>query len=259
MNRATQMAIIGAFVLGMLVAAYYAFTAPESTIQSRLAAGALGSLLASVVYGFLTFFLVRESAQDKKQFRECLAELERRDLQGVRHIRAKTDFEPEFWISLLSSASTSLDLAGHALSQWCEEPYRTSFVATLRRVASNGGKVRILLMRPDGDSHRRRQELVGTIYTERINMTLRTLRDEVIGTLAPSFRKNITIKWNGTADLHNVFIRTDNTVLVSPYLTTMNSRHAIQLVLTPDGRFGATYRSDFENLFERSELMDLVT
>jgi len=258
MNRAAKMAMIGAFLIGILVAAYYIFTTPEASIQNRLATGMLGSLLAAIVYSLLTFFLVRESVEDKKEFRECLAELKRRDLQGVRHIRAKTEFEPVFWISLLSSASTCLDLTGHALSQWCEEPYRESFVSTLRRIASNGGKVRILLMKPDGENHTRRQELVGTIYTDRIRTTIRTVHNDVLRQIAPSYQKNISMKWNGTADFYNVFIRTDTTVLVSPYLTTMNSQHAIQLVFTPGGRFGTTYCTDFENLFKKSDPLDLT-
>jgi len=61
------------------------------------------------------------------------------------------------------------------------------------------------------------------------------------------------MKWNGSAEFHNVFIRTDTTMLITPYLATMNSQDAIQLVLNPQSQFGTMYLNDFEKLFNLSE------
>ncbi|MFA5252564.1 MAG: hypothetical protein WC454_08280 [Phycisphaerae bacterium] len=251
-ERVLKLIVIILFLLSILIACYYAYTYPPESIHRTLAIGAIGSLIASLFYGMLMFVLVKESAEDKKRFLERLKELEKRDLQGIRHIRAKNEFAPDYWVSLLNTAATVLDLSGHALSQWCEEPYRPFFIATLKRVAANG-KVRILLMNPSGETHRRRQNLVGVSYRDRIQTTLTTIQQEVIAKLDPLLRKNINIKWNSDAEFHNVFIRTDNTVLVSPYLSTMNSRDAIQLIFDPKEKFGAMYLNDFEKLFSLSQ------
>ncbi|MFC1794332.1 hypothetical protein ACFL3Q_12180 [Planctomycetota bacterium] len=219
-----------AFFLSTIIACYYAYKCPVDSIRRTLAIGALASILASLFYGLLMFYLVRESTEDKKRFLTYLHEIEKRKLQGIRHIRAKSEFSPDFWISLVNTAATGLDIGGHALSQWCEEPYRSHFIASLKRVAGNG-KVRILLMKPDGEAHQRRQDITGVSYTDRIQITLSTIKEEVLAKIGLSLRKNITMKWTGNNDFHNVFIRTDSTVLVSPYLATMSSRDAIQLVL----------------------------
>jgi len=244
--------IIIIFVFAIITACYYVFESPRDSIPHTIAIGALASLIASLFYGLLMFFLVRESTEDKKRFLAYINEIEKRKLKGIRHIRAKSEFAPEFWISLVNTAATGLDIGGHALSQWCEEPYRSHFISSLKRVAENG-KVRILLMKPDGEAHQRRLGLTGVSYAERIQTTLSTIQDEVLAKVNSSLRKNITMKWTGNNDFHNVFIRTDSTVLVSPYLATMSSRDAIQLVLDPKEQFGSMYLNDFDKLFNLSE------
>ena len=123
-----------AFFLATIIACYYAFKDPMDSIRRTFAIGALASLIASLFYGLLMFVLVRESTEDKKQFLACLNEIEKRKLKGIHHIRAKSEFAPEFWISLSGSEDQETEAHWRAVGHG-GQARRTRRDAPGRRVA----------------------------------------------------------------------------------------------------------------------------
>lgn len=171
---------------------------------------------------------------------------------GVRRIADKYDFNPDFWNSLMCSPSQRIDLVGHALSKWLEEPYKPAFIARLSETATSGGMVRILVLKPDGEAHHRRASAVGVVYKKRTEQTLRTLCQAVLPAIPESHRGNIDVRWADEA-LYYMLVRTDQITVVSPYLPASDSKHALVLVLDSGSKYATTYANDFSKLFDVSE------
>jgi hypothetical protein len=170
---------------------------------------------------------------------------------GLLRIADKYDFNPAFWNGMMTQSVTRLDMAGHALSKWVEEPYRDTFLARLAETATLGGSVRILLLNPNGPAHAQRASSAGLVYRNRIYATLTAL-SSVIAALPEGRRDNVAVRWTADA-LRYMFIRSDTITVVSPYLSATDSKDALVFVFEPHSRHALTYAADFDKLFTAAE------
>lgn len=241
------------FLTGALVASGFLLTSARDSLGYAVATGILTSLGASVMFAGLGYLALKAPLADKLALAEVVYELERRDLQGIESIREKYTFDPPFWLGLLGEAKSSLDLLGHALSKWCDTPYKTDFIETLVNVANRGGKVRILMMKAGGDCQKRLKEATGMDHSAKAQKLMAVLSEEVLPRVKKRSLGNITVKTIDILDLPYMMVRTDFHIVVSPYLACTPSQQNPLLVLGDGTMFANTYLNDFEKLFDAGE------
>jgi nucleoside phosphorylase len=176
--------------------------------------------------------------------------------EGVERVMEKYDFRPRFWIDLLTETKLRLDLLGHALNKWCEESFATHFADNMSRIVRNGGTVRLLVMKPNGQNQKRISNALGIGdqgYAKRIKQTLHFVRENVFAKLSPSRQKRLQVRYVSTPDLPYMMVRTDRTIVVSPYLAKSDSKRNLLIVLRADTKFAAAYGVDFDKLFKAAE------
>lgn len=176
-------------------------------------------------------------------------------LDGVLAIREKYTFEPQFWNGLLRDTRKRLDLAGHALNKWFEEPYKETFTSTLHRLAKDGKDVRLLVLKPDGQTQKCVSSAMGMGdhgYNQRIQRTLDFLQ-EIRRGLPRAHQARICVRLVDEKPLPYMFVRTDQSVVVSPYLARSGSKHNILILLKAGTKHAVAYAEDFSSLFQAAE------
>lgn len=245
--------IIGLLVLiGIVAGLGFILNSPEDTVLRSMSIGVLSSLVSALIFATMIYFLVNEPMTDRAKLKDLLEELQKRELQGVDTIREKYEFIPEYWISLVRESQCELDLLGHSLAKWCEQPYADPFAEQLITIARKGGKVRIVILHPDGKSHDRIQQSLKKSYSQEIRSFVTFLNRKVLDTLPVKKRDCVTIKWCEDIDFPYMFIRTDQHVVVSPYLAMTDSEHNLLMAFHRDSQFANTFRNDFERIFAAS-------
>lgn len=172
------------------------------------------------------------------------------DHQGIRLVRPKYKFEPEFWLRVLAESNSSLDIVGNALNTWCEAPYATAYEFQIKKIISNGGQVRLGLLDPNGAAHARLRARTGTDYSKRIAETLQFISERIVNAVPKTSRKRLCITTLSDTDLPYMAIRTDESVLVAPYFSQNDSKkHGIMMVLDRESQFGTGFLGDMEQIF----------
>jgi len=254
MKRMIVLIILGALIIGISLVGYL-LSSPKETLQFTLASGVLSSLIASVVFSIILYFLLNEPVSDRAELKSLLAELEDRELKGIKTVREKHTFDPEYWLSLIREGRKELDVMGHSLAKWCEEPYAKIFAEQLISIAKSNGKVRIVILNPDGDSHNRKSISLNKSYEARIKGFINFIKKEVLNKLSNGQKNNIDIRWVLDIDLPYMYIRTDRTVVVSPYLAKTDSLNNLLLSLAQGSKYAVMYRNDFDRIFADCEVV----
>jgi hypothetical protein len=170
--------------------------------------------------------------------------------QGVRYVRYKYAFEPLFWLSVLEEADQSLEMVGHALHTWCEEPYATAFESRILKIIRSGGTVRLSVMNPTGSAHTRLRERVGRDYKNQIAETLSFIQTRVLNVLSKKEKSKLIFGFIDDIDLPYMAIRTSESILVAPYFSFSDSKkHGLMLVLDRNSQFGSGFNNDLDRLF----------
>ena len=223
----------------------------------QILVGFLCSFIGAAFYKFTEIILIKEPIQECKfeinKLRTHLDDFRDRELRGIRSIREKNDYKPEFWNGILEGADRKLYLAGHALYHWMQSHYKEFFISRLIEIARSGGKIKILMMNPTGSFHKRRLDTTGQSFEKKIKKTLHTLHEEIINKIPNRHRKNIKIKWITELDLYYMYIRTDESTLISPYLITADSTNAILFTFDKETQYASVFDEDFDKLFSLAD------
>ncbi len=222
------------------------------TVGSRwfeIGTGLSCSFVATLIYAALLSYILKEPISESACCEELWNEIYNRELEGVEKIKEKDKFEPKFWLDLLKESNTKLDLMGRDLSKWCEQAYKESFFACLRKLTEGGGNVRILLIEPDGSIQTMLAKVTGIDYSQRIKNTLRLIKAEVIKKISQENCNNITVKHLDEINPPYMFIKTDQHTFMSPYSAKIDNSRNPLLVLKSDTMYATIFNNDFDDLF----------
>ena len=196
---------------------------------------------------------IEDISQKTYSLTSKILDIENISFRGITAIQDKYRFDPFFWQSVLEESGSKLDLLGHALSTWCEEPYRDGFARHLKHIANSNGTVRIVVLNPNGHSHQRRQKALGKSYEQRLQTTFIFIKTQIIDKLPPTKQKNIVVKHVSDFEFSYMLIRTERHVVVSPYMARTDSKDNLLVSFDIDSKYANVYMNDFEKIFESAE------
>ncbi len=241
-------------VLGAAV--YLGYVTTDQRLQA-VALGVVGSLLASIVFTVLSDWTDSPQNRTIDRLEGALSRVEALRLEaearlnaGVRSVSDKYEHNPEFWFGILQPA-TKLDLVGYSLSGWVDPTLGPRLKDQLRRLLTDGAKVRILLMDPDGPGAARKKELMGKDYPARIRDFVELL-GELMDEFAESFEADTLGIRLAKDDLAYMMIDNGQDLHVSPYLSVTRANHPIVVTIEGASKFAVGYRADFEQMWKRA-------
>lgn len=240
-------------IIGAVVAATLYFT-KRDTIYFALSIGALGSIIASIIYGIFSFILIREPSQERDKLKKLLVEFQERELKGVSHICHKFEQKPEYWNGLIAASTNKLDMLGHAFTTWTHQPHTDFFSKKIVKILKNGGIVRIVILSPDGENTSRLTKRVGKPYPERANETLQFIKTHILDKLSNSKKDNLFIKLERESEIPYMYINNGNKIVVSPYYSKVSdSKDNLVIEFDTKSKFGGSYSSDFDLVFKTAQ------
>jgi hypothetical protein len=226
------------------------FTEKES-IYFAMSSAVLASIIASLIYGAFSFLLLKEPASEKDQLKSLMNEFHNRELNGIKHICHKFEQKPEYWNDIVRASTKNLDMMGHAFTTWTHDPHKDFFADKIIEIAKGGGKVRIVILSPDGENTSKLTDRFGRKYKERVNETLDFFKRDVLTKLSGSKRNNITIKLEGNNEISYMYINNGRRIVVSPYyVKASDSKDNLVIEFGCDSKFGGSYTSDFNQVFK---------
>ncbi len=249
-------------ILILLVAATYVAVNDENA--RNLLIGALGSLLASVVFAAVIQYGDTPENRMTKMIGDNLSRIEaiRQNLQdreqsGVLSVTDKYKHQHQFWFGILQRSNKRLDMMGNSLSGWIGQRYRQQLKGHILRIlVDNEGEVRIVFMNPVSETAEKKSELFGKNYQSHITEFMKLLLEirEEVGQKGATERLFIRYtKPNSGMNISHMMIRTDEELYISPYFTAKKSHHPLVIQLNPDSAFGEGYIEDFEKAFSLAE------
>lgn len=240
----------------VLVFAIYFAASTTSEPFKNVALGVIGSLIASLVFAYVSQFVDTPSSKAADRLAAVIDRVETREAEqaerldaGVLSARAKYQFSPDFWFDFVEQATTRLDLVGHVLSGWTGPEMRERFGQEILRILKDGGRVRIVLMRPGGTAIERLRGM-GRDYAGTVGL----LQDELVRLVEAEgeFAGGLEIL-HSDDDLTYMMVDGGGDVLVSPYMAVRKAEHPLLLRLSGGSPFAAGYRADFERIVARSD------
>lgn len=249
-------------ILILLIAATY--VAVNDDNARNLLIGALGSLLASVVFAAVIQYGDTPENRMTKMIGDNLSRIEsiRRNLQdreqsGVLSVTDKYKHQHQFWFGILQRSNNRLDMMGNSLSGWIGQRYRQQLKGHILRILiENSGEVRVVFMHPNSDIANKKSELFGKNYRDHITdfmSLLLEIRDEVRQKGAGGRLLIRYTEVNSGMNISYMMIRTDDELYISPYFTAKKGHHPLVIQLDPDSAFGEGYIEDFEKVFSLAE------
>lgn len=242
--------LIFVVVATAVAVAALAANADKDSVAYALGSGIIASLIAAVVYSAASYFLLKESSDEKEELQKLISEFRARQLSGVIHICHKFEQKPDYWNNFLALATDRLDLMGHAFTTWTHEPHKEAFAQAMQRVLRAGGRVRIVLLDPTSDNTARLSMRVGRQYVLRLEETLRFFEEVVYPSLRPKDRGRLTLVHEAKADMPYMYLDNGKTVIVSPYWSkTSDNKDNMTIEVERDSKFGIAFRADFDQSF----------
>lgn len=223
---------IGLIIFVFLVAIGFLLGSPPDTLTGAIAIGVASSLLASLAYSMFDGLLTgsRRLELDRQIERAAglaqgLSLVQEADRHQIDAVKPKVSYERAEWLSLLNGAERSLTMVGHALDKWCEDGLQDNFCEAIRRVVSNGGEVRLLMLAENAD---RVAELRNKGYTRRIRRTLKVLArlDEQLS--GPGRLRVYHLGDN--LDMPYMMVANDHAMITAPYPATAQSSNGMPAV-----------------------------
>jgi uncharacterized membrane protein YeaQ/YmgE (transglycosylase-associated protein family) len=246
---------VGLVVVALATAAYFTTNAALASVEL----GVIGSLCAAIVFAALadrvdTLFgrSVESLAESVGRVERIEADTRRRLEAGVVAVTDKYRHDPSFWFSILRSANGKLDLVGHSLAGWVAQDFERELKTRISHILKEGGHVRLLLMDPNGDACRKATSLYGKSYHDAIISFLRMLSSLIEEYRSSIRNEHLQVRF-AQDDLTYMMIDAGNDVFVSHYLSVSRAQHPLVVQVEKASGFAASYRADFEKLFDRSQ------
>lgn len=236
--------VIGGILVGVLL------TASRSSTWFVIAAGILGSLLASITFAIVDAVLLGNPSRDARDALERLHAavpiLEQSRMTGVRAIKQKGDYEKEEWCSILTDARLELLLVGHALDKWCTDEIAPSFRSAIRQLTEARRPVQLLML---SESAKRVPALRAKDYKPRLQKTLLELKS-LYGSLPVEARQYLHVHTlEPTVEMPYMAVGNEHVLITAPYpATTQSSDKMPALKVEAKSEIAVAIREDVRDL-----------
>lgn len=175
---------------------------------------------------------------------------------GIVDMRARDDYNNDFYKTIYSHTANTLIISGHSLNNTISSKkaadLRQAFMRAIIQVLRNDGTVKILLQNVDPNDNiaRGKRSNFISFITDLIAQIARISAKEnwknidVIG-------EHLLIKQVG--DLRYFIVQTDTVALISHYKMAQHNENKNIYVfqVDPSGSFGALYLNDFDYVFDK--------
>ena len=251
------------FALAVLVAALIAtgvmLTAKTSDIRFGIAAGILGSLIASFLGLIVNLYVIGESPADAVRARERLDDSLTRLEQAVPvlaqchahdllEVRPKVDYRAEEWLAMLDESQEELILVGHALDKWCRDAFRPRLEATIVRLAVAGKPIELLLLPERGHNVDQISMQRGNNYSQRVRATL-TAINAIHARIPSAQQHHLDVRTlNPDVGMPYMLVANEHRVVTCAYPTTESSSRMLTMTLRPDSAAAEVLREDRRKL-----------
>lgn len=191
-------------LVACLIATGIMLSGDTTDIRFGIAAGVLGSLIASFMGLCFSLYVLDETPGDTARAADRLSaslDVLRRVASVAEHsarhsidaVKSKSDYSSDEWIEVLAGAQEKLLLVGHALDTWCAEDFLSEFAETLTRLARDGKPVQLLTLPVEGANTRTLAKQRGQDYGQRVRATLGHVA-AVHAALPPSDRRHLDVR-----------------------------------------------------------------
>lgn len=276
---------IAAIVIAALVLLGFLLTTDKTKTPAVIAAGVLGSLIASLIVLWLTYYVVEDpilkiegsatqidgSAKriegSAKRVDTSVAGLEGRLpvlsqalRHGIRELKPKGEYTAEEWLALLKNASERLVLVGHALDKWCEEDFLPEFEAAIIRLTMDGKPVDLLTLPENGTNTHLLSHQRGDNYGRRVRACQQRVA-AAYRALDPTARQHLNVRTlQGNVAMPYMLVGNQDVVITCAYPTTSPGSAAMLTVkVDAAGDYGRALRTDVRKLMDNfSDLVDLT-
>lgn len=254
------------WIAGVLVAALIAtgvmLTADTGDTRFGIAAGILGSLIASFMGLLVSVYVIGESPADAARARQRLDHslngLEQAvPLLGQCHahnlieIRPKAHYSSDEWLAVLDESEEHLILVGHALDKWCRGAFLPKLEATIKRLASAQRPIELLLLPESGDNVDQISKQRGTNYSKRVGDTLTALR-AIHGRLLPAEQPHLDVRTlQPDVAMPYMLVANEHRLVTCAYPTTESSSQMLTMTLSPASDAAEVLREDRRKLSNR--------
>ncbi len=249
-------AIIIAIIAAIMLIAFVIGKNYNNTLWETLLLGAISSLVASTVFYVFDELIfgdknnikeIRDSIVTIDQFTHTIHdqycfELDRIDFSD------NSDKNKDLWLSLLDVSTSKLDIIAHTLSPWFRDAYEHKFTETINRILKVGGKVRILLLDPEGENLKHIKADDQEEYKNRIKSSLKELK-KIRGMLSEEENERLIIKVNGKLVIPYSYTANNSQIAISPYLCSSSGRSSFVAVFSERSKLATNYINDFEDTF----------
>lgn len=233
---------------------------------ASLIASIFASLIISIYPVIRATDALKVATQIQTETNRLIDFIDQKNNNGIKRIKLSNEINKDFWVDIIHSCNTNLDLLSHGLDKWLKDEFKDVFFSAMSRVLNNKeGSVRILINKYICDKSstcrdryclsntdkikRETHDLINLINTKILK---NIIEDKDINDNDKTEKmKRLVIKWTNSEVFYNSFIKTDIEVFVSPYVSfpdTTNSK--VELLLKRDSPLAHSYINDFNKLFE---------
>jgi hypothetical protein len=250
----------GAVLIAGLIATGVMLSGDPTDTRFGIAAGVLGSLVASFMGLLVSVYVVGESPADAvrakvrldnsltglEQAVPLLAQCIEHDL---REVRPKLQYTADDWLAVLEESHEELVLVGHALDKWCREAFLPKLEMTIKRLTAAQRRVELLLLPEVGDNTDQISRQHGTNYSRRVSNTLTALRG-IHSRLSTAERPHLDVRTlKPDVALPYMIVANEHRLITCAYPTTESSSHMLTMTLTPASAAAEVLREDQRKLF----------
>jgi hypothetical protein len=232
------------FVAALLVTTGVMLTADTGDTRFGIAAGVLGSLIASFMGLVFSVYVVGESPGDaaiaKDRLDRSLLDLEAAvplvaqcRSNHIAEIRPKHHYSAEEWLAVLDETTEHLLLVGHALDKWCRDAFRLRLDAAIKRLTASEKPVELLLLPRNGANVDQISRQRGTDYSRRVDLTLSALRD-IHAQLSSAERMHLDVRTlHPDVAMPYMLVANERRLVTCAYPTTESSSRMLTMTLSP--------------------------
>lgn len=250
MNKRNKNLLRIAFVV-LIMASIGVIIKSNNQDLKNVSIGVFGSLLGAFLYSFILNSFNKDT---QTEIQELLYQFQNKELNGIKAVREKFKYEPNFWISILKSSQTELVLMGHTLSKWLEEPYKEVFLEQLPRIVNKGGQVKILIM--ESEFYCQIHDLKEIKSIKKLDETKKYL-NMIKSKIKKDKQNKFLVKELPVCKLPFMFLKTNTIMLMSPYYADKDNVDNILFDLESDSKLGISYFNDFESVFKVAKNVNL--
>lgn len=236
------------------------------TLLQSIAVSVLCSIIASILFCLLQAALSKDEQEEHlRVFQEIDEKLDAQMqlyASGIVSLRKKSYYDENgtFWLKMIKSTTNHLDLVGHSCNRWFDEEFREVFIRKIHQIVEQEKDVRIVLSgkRPDMQKVKKTDpENKAEVYLTKLEDTCVELY-QIWKVLPENQRKHLKVYFADRSVVTHMYIRTDDSCFVSPYvLDRMNYGNSFLLEINENTEYSKCFENNFKDLL-RSKLTEKI-